>query len=75
MKKVKDMIRELELFPQDAECYAYAGENMGLVIRKGNEEIGYIPCREIYGKGTKRYDIFKVEGDSGKLRDKTTGGN
>lgn len=45
MLKVKDLIKELEKFPQDADCFAYEGEIIGVVINYGDKQ-GCIHCSE-----------------------------
>jgi len=44
MKRVSDVIAELQKFPADALCYAYEGEIIGIVIvaTDGVTELGYI---------------------------------
>lgn len=43
MKRVSDMIAELQKFPADALCYAYEGEIIGVVVvTSDGDELGYI---------------------------------
>jgi len=43
MKTVKEMIEVLKKFPEDAECYAYEGEGIGLAVADG-DRFGFIHC-------------------------------
>lgn len=45
MRTVKGLIEELTRFPDDALCYAYEGEVIGIVIRHCGRE-GVIHCGE-----------------------------
>ncbi len=44
-RTVKFMIEELSKFPPDAECYAYEGEVVALIVVKDGEQ-GVIYCSE-----------------------------
>lgn len=50
MKTVKQMKEELDKFPDDAQCYAYEGEVIGLVVIKPDaslfQKYGVIYCSE-----------------------------
>ena len=57
MKTVAKMKEELSKFPDDALCYAYEGEVIGLIIREdiskssrillsSDSRYGFIPCSE-----------------------------
>ena len=43
MKTVKELIAELQKFPEDAQCYAYEGEDTGVCLQFGLE-FGFIYC-------------------------------
>lgn len=47
MKTVAQLISDLQKFPQDARCYAYEGEVIGVVVAERTEagylkQLGYI---------------------------------
>ena len=46
MRTVKELIAELQKFPEDAQCYAYEGEAFGLNITDANDSDnnGFIHC-------------------------------
>ncbi len=51
MIAVKDLIEQLEKYPPNARCYAYSGENIGIVVinpKKSliDRELGFIPADE-----------------------------
>jgi len=51
MIKVKNLIKQLQRFPEDAYAYAYEGEVCAVVIVNStdtfcNKELGYIGCSE-----------------------------
>ena len=47
MITIKKMKEELNKFPDDATCYAYEGEAIGLIIEKeGLDDQGVIFCSE-----------------------------
>lgn len=51
MKTVKELIDELKKFPEDAECFAYKGEDSGISIHsKDNKEHGFIFCQGAHFK-------------------------
>ncbi len=51
MKTVKELIDELKKFPEDAECFAYEGEDSGISIHsKDNKEHGFIFCQGAHFK-------------------------
>lgn len=45
---VKSMIEQLSKYPEDALCYAYEGEIIGVVIadKEDKKELGYIIAGE-----------------------------
>ena len=45
MKTVEQLIKELSKFPPDAKCFAYEGEQIGIVINH-NDKQGFIYCSE-----------------------------
>lgn len=54
MITIKELIKELEKYPANAEIYAYQGEKDGIVIvkKKGKvyDQIGFIKAPEDWGK-------------------------
>jgi hypothetical protein len=42
MKTVKQLIKELNEFPQNAKTYAYEGESVGIVIKTNDGKFGFI---------------------------------
>lgn len=50
MRTVKFLIEELSKFPGDAVCFAYEGEDVGIVIQKTEttpwRQQGFIRCSE-----------------------------
>jgi len=57
MKRVADLITELQKFPPDALAYAYEGEVRGIIVvakdieiskggGRGRRELGYVPADE-----------------------------
>lgn len=44
MKTVKQLIRELEKFPEDALCYVYEGEVTGIIVNHKDIEEAVIYC-------------------------------
>lgn len=42
MKTVKELIEELKKFPEDALCYGYEGECVGISIETKDERWGFI---------------------------------
>lgn len=47
MKTVKDLIKELQKFPEDAMCYGYEGENTGIGIKIKDGKYGFIYACEL----------------------------
>jgi len=45
MKTVKQLIDDLSKFPEDAKCYAYEGEVIGIIVTDGEQD-GVIYCSE-----------------------------
>ena len=45
MRTVKELKKELEKFPDDAMCYGYEGEDVGIAISKDGK-CGFIYCGE-----------------------------
>ena len=44
---IKQLIKELEKYPEDAIVYAYEGEDIGIGITNANKEnLGFISTRE-----------------------------
>ena len=50
MITVSELISALQKYPEDAMCYAYEGESIGIVVvdKEIGVELGFIPCREIW---------------------------
>lgn len=47
MRRVDNLIRELQKFPPDALCHGYEGEDTGLTVcLPNNGRCGFIACRE-----------------------------
>ena len=46
MKTVKQLMSDLAKFPDDAECFAYEGEVVGIVINDDYGGEGLIYCSE-----------------------------
>lgn len=46
-KTVGEIIKELQEYPEDAECYAYEGEVIGLIITVDKNQY-VVECREVY---------------------------
>lgn len=57
MKTIKDLIAELQKFPEDAVCYAYEGEDYGLVIKRG-DQYGFIHCSPMDSKDNLPTETF-----------------
>jgi len=60
MKTVKELINELKKFPEDALCYGYEGEGMGIAIRtKDGKKHGFIYAGESEISKDKETEILK----------------
>jgi hypothetical protein len=49
MRTVKELIAILGEFPEDAQCYAYEGEAIGVGVKTTDGQYGFIPCSETKG--------------------------
>lgn len=47
MRTVKWLKEQLSKYPDDYLCYAYEGEDVGLVVISENGKSDFISCREI----------------------------
>ena len=56
MKTVKELKKELSKFPDDALCFAYEGESIGIAIQSNNKE-GFIYCCESNCKENKTKEL------------------
>jgi len=66
VRKVGWLKKELEKFPDDADCYAYEGEVIGIVVcKKENdyEELGVIHCSESDDEHRNTSFINKLKGE------------
>lgn len=52
MRRVDDLIRELQKFPPDALCHGYEGEDTGVTIHLPGGRFGFIRCRESHALDT-----------------------
>ena len=57
MKTVEQVIEELKLFPLDAKCHAYEGENVGISISKDGN-FGFIHCSEKKDEDEVKPELF-----------------
>ena len=71
MRTVKSLMETLAKFPADAQCHAYEGEVIGIVIRSGRRsgraELGAIVCEG----GEQQDSKVLLRGDDGNLYEYT----
>lgn len=48
MIHIRQLIAQLEKFPQDSYCFAYEGEVHGVIVvaADGKRQLGYVPAKE-----------------------------
>lgn len=59
MKTVKELINELKKFPEDALCYGYEGEGIGIAIRTKDGKQGFIYAGETEIYRDKETELLK----------------